>query len=508
MKVGKSGDVSGKKNSGADSNSITSGGNIRSSNSNARSSDLKSGGSDIKTASFLDKHSGGKGKDFDKGGDKQTASTGGSSKFKGSDSDNKSGLKSSKHESSSSLTAKDTKDRGGDSFLNKHGSNKSQDGKNADLARNRNNDNEWNSNHGNHGGNHGNHNGHHNGHHNNNNNFALFIGFGTPFWGYGFYNPYWGGGYGPFYGGGLGWGGWGYGGAGWGGWGGGGIGLGWGGYYPYGGLSFGYRSRNFGFIYGTGGGYGYPWPYYDYDPCCVYYQGGATYIVDSPTYAYAPGAAASIATDGVVSDATAAAIPSSRQPAAISPTPVGTTNPDPTASDSARDFAREGEIAFKKGDYKQAMRDWRHALVDEPQNGTLIMMMAQAQFQTGDFNQAAGAVQAGMMMLPKDKWGVVVGNFKELYSDTQDYVDQVKVLEKAIKDDPKNPALRFLVGFHYLYLGYPAEAIRELKAGEEQAKTDQAMKELMKVAEELTAKKSGDSSTPPPAEAPKKPDGQ
>jgi hypothetical protein len=68
--------------------------------------------------------------------------------------------------------------------------------------------------------------------------------------------------------------------------------------------------------------------------------------------------------------------------------------------------------------------------------------------------------------------------------------------------------LRFLVGFHYLYLGYPAEAVRELKVGEEHAKTDQAMKELMKVADEMLQKKSGDSSSAPPAEAPKKPDGQ
>ena len=473
MKIGKSGDGSGKKDSGANSNSITSGGNVRSANSNNRGSDLKAGGSDVKTASFLDKHSGGNGKDSDKGGDKKIASTSGSSKFKDSDSDNKSGLKSNKQASSSSLTSKDRKDQGGDSLLNKHGSNKSQDNKIADLSRDRNdggarhsdwNHDDW-------------HHGHHHGH---NNHFALFIGFGSPFWGYGFYDPFWGG---------WGWGGW-----------------GWPGYYPYGGLAFGYHSRHFGFLYGTGWGYGYSWPYYDYDPCCVYSPGGATYIVESPTYAAAPRVAAPIATDGVASDATA--IPGRTAPLGLDPTPVISAKPDPAAADSARDFSRDGELSFKKGDYKQAVREWRHALLEDPQNGTLIMMMAQAQFQTGDFNQSAGAVQAGMMMLPKDKWGIVVGNFKELYSDTQDYVDQVKVLEKAIKDDPKNPALRFLVGYHYMYLGYPAEALREFKVGDEHAKTDQALKELIKMAEELTTKKSGDPATPPPAEAPKKPDGK
>jgi predicted Zn-dependent protease len=182
---------------------------------------------------------------------------------------------------------------------------------------------------------------------------------------------------------------------------------------------------------------------------------------------------------------------------------------DSVGESSAKDFARQGEIAFRDSDYKRAAREWRHALVDDPQNGLLVLMMAQALFQSGEYNEAAGAVQAGLQLMPRDKWDVVVGNYKELYGNTQDYVDQLKLLENTVKEKPKDPALRLLVGYHYLFLGYPAEAMRELKVGEELAKTDRAMKELIKFADSELNKKQGDQPLPPaplPAEPPAKPD--
>ena len=93
------------------------------------------------------------------------------------------------------------------------------------------------------------------------------------------------------------------------------------------------------------------------------------------------------------------------------------------------------------------------------------MLLGQALFATGKFDEAAGATQAAMHSLPKDKWGVVVGNYKELYGNTQDYTDQLRALEKAVKDKPDNPALRFLLGFHYAYLGYPQQAVDQLGEG-------------------------------------------
>src|SRR5579863_10051715 len=123
--------------------------------------------------------------------------------------------------------------------------------------------------------------------------------------------------------------------------------------------------------------------------------------------------------------------------------------------DSAKEFADRGEADFKARDYKAAVYAWKHAVADDPNNGVLLMMLAQGFFATGQFDEAAGSAQRAMRLLPKEKWGVVVKNYKELYTNVQDFTDQLRALEKAVKEKPKNPALRFLAVFEYAYLGYP-----------------------------------------------------
>jgi len=67
-----------------------------------------------------------------------------------------------------------------------------------------------------------------------------------------------------------------------------------------------------------------------------------------------------------------------------------------------------------------------------------------------------------MYLVPRDQWGVVVTHHRELYGDDADYTRQLRVLESSIAERPKDPALRFLAGFHYSYLGFPQPAILEL----------------------------------------------
>jgi Tetratricopeptide repeat len=471
----------------------------------------RSSGPDRQAASFLDKHGKGDGRDGGKLSQDISGRSGrdgrADKESMGPKSDtlsNRSGRGSGNDGRDVTRMARDRRD--GDSFLKKHGSDGNSDrrsngGRDGDnFARNSNHDG-WDhdghdGHHDGHDGHHDGHDGHHDGHdghhddhhghhHDHHSSFFVGIGFGSPFW--------WGG---------WGWGGWGWGGWGWGGWG-----------YP--GLSFGYASGNFGFMYNAGFGYGWPNDYgygwgggygyggYLYNPACCVYESTSTSVLEAPAYAALPGSSASIASNGTAIDVPAPRI----TPRSPEPTYAPSTL-DPAAEPGAQDFARQGEFAFKDGDYKKASRAWRHALLDDPQNGTLIMMMAQAMFQSGEYNEAAGAVQAGLQMMPRDKWDVVVGNYKELYGNTQDYVDQLKALERTIKDKPKEPGLRLLVGYHYLFLGYPSEALRELRVGEELAKTDQAMKELIKFAESELNKKQGDMPPvlPVPAEPPQKPD--
>jgi Flp pilus assembly protein TadD len=215
-----------------------------------------------------------------------------------------------------------------------------------------------------------------------------------------------------------------------------GYGYGYG--YPYFGYSrFGYPWWYFGYPYfGYGGYYGYP--SYGYSS----YPSGYVYTADGYTY---PSTAAQV---------------------------------DQAAAATDQDFAAEGEAAFRRGDYATAIRAWRHALVDQPENATLVLMLAQALFATGQYNEAAGAVQAGLSQIPEDQWGVVVSNYAELYGNIGDYTTQLRQLEAAAKRDPKDPALQFLLGYHYGFLGYPRQAEAVLKRATELAPQDPLAKRL------------------------------
>jgi tetratricopeptide (TPR) repeat protein len=163
--------------------------------------------------------------------------------------------------------------------------------------------------------------------------------------------------------------------------------------------------------------------------------------------------------------------------------------------ENARVFADKGEADFKARDYKGAVYSWKHAVIDDASNGVLTMMLAQGFFATGQYNEAAGATQQAMQLLPKDQWGVVVKNYKELYTNIQDYTDQLRALEKAVKAKPEDPALRFLAGFHYAYLGYPKEAIDQLDKGLKVAPRDELAKKLR---DEMQAKLAKPAEPPKP----------
>jgi Flp pilus assembly protein TadD len=125
-------------------------------------------------------------------------------------------------------------------------------------------------------------------------------------------------------------------------------------------------------------------------------------------------------------------------------------------------FLPQAEDALKAGDYQLAARAWRHAVVDDPRNGTTIMMLAQVLFAAGDYDEAAAAVYQAMTLLPEHEWGNVASKFRGLYANIQDYTDQVTALAKAVEKYPNDPALRLELGFQYAYSGHPDLAVPQL----------------------------------------------
>jgi tetratricopeptide (TPR) repeat protein len=141
----------------------------------------------------------------------------------------------------------------------------------------------------------------------------------------------------------------------------------------------------------------------------------------------------------------------------------------------ANDFSTAAETDFRAGRYAKAANNWQHALVDDPENGGLLLLLSQALFAIGEYDPAAGNLQLAMRLLPEDQWGTVVEHYRELYPNVGNYTSQLRSLESARTASPSDPALRFLLGYHYGYLGYPSQAVKELDAGIELQPQDVGM---------------------------------
>jgi tetratricopeptide (TPR) repeat protein len=143
-------------------------------------------------------------------------------------------------------------------------------------------------------------------------------------------------------------------------------------------------------------------------------------------------------------------------------------------------FEGQAEADFKAAKYEAAIRNWRHALVDKPDNGGVIILLAQAMFATGRYDEELALTEQAMKLLPQEKWGEVVTHYTELYRGNQDYTDQLRALEKARKAHD-SPELRFLLAYHYGYLGYAKEAVRELDKALASAPDHPRMKQLREI---------------------------
>src|SRR5262249_5603017 len=235
--------------------------------------------------------------------------------------------------------------------------------------------------------------------------------------------------------------------------------------------------------YGDYSGYGYGAdPYYGYggyasaDPYANWGY-GTGYDVNGVGLGSYGAAGTVIVPDGYVD-----AVPPITTP--IVPTTVPSTDPlagPAVANDTAAaptGFVEKGEAAFKRGDYANAIREWQHALIDNQQDPLVTMLLGQALFASGKYDEAAGATQTAMRLLPKEEWGTVVNKHQELYGNGQDYANQLRALENSVADKPNDPGRRFLLGFQYSYLGYPQQGIDQLNQVLKLAPEDELSKVL------------------------------
>lgn len=119
-----------------------------------------------------------------------------------------------------------------------------------------------------------------------------------------------------------------------------------------------------------------------------------------------------------------------------------------------REYAHQ---AFAAGDYVAAARWSTHAMVDAPGDAELGLFAAHCQFAIGEYSAAADLLATSLETLPPQFWGGVPANFRAFYGQN-DYVPQLAALEQEVGRPSARPSSAALLGYHYLFLGYRAQA--------------------------------------------------
>ncbi len=203
---------------------------------------------------------------------------------------------------------------------------------------------------------------------------------------------------------------------------------------------------------------GYPGNYYSYRST---YYAPPTYAVPESTYYDDRIAQVPVYPPGGWSEPT----PSTAQTYPGYPTQPAEAWRDPSAlrdeQDPSRDmdqaFVRlqqmmlEGTQLFASGEYEEATALFQQVAREDPNNADAFLAYASARFATGDYAQAARAVQEGITLFPD----IVDSAFdlRDRYGDPCDFDRQLALLEAWVRRQPDDVDALVVLGFVHHFTG-------------------------------------------------------
>jgi tetratricopeptide (TPR) repeat protein len=157
--------------------------------------------------------------------------------------------------------------------------------------------------------------------------------------------------------------------------------------------------------------------------------------------------------------------------------PESGTEPPPVPETASRAFDA-ALAAFKEGKYRAALDKSEQALKDFPNDPAAHQFRALCLFALGEYQRASAAVHAVLASGPGWDWTTVSG----LYPDTDTYVNQLLALEKATAAKPDDPALWFLLAYHYTTAGHEEPARDALARARKLLPADPVVAQLARAA--------------------------
>ena len=150
----------------------------------------------------------------------------------------------------------------------------------------------------------------------------------------------------------------------------------------------------------------------------------------------------------------------------------------PIESDDDGSYRSQAVAAFRGANIQAALRATNHALVDAPQDGELLLFLAQCLFAVGDYEGSAAAVHQAAASLEPNRWSYIVENFRLYYRGTA-YDEQMERLSQFIKANPDAGYARCVRGYQFGFLGQAEFAVRDLNKAYELESRDELASKLI-----------------------------
>ena len=151
--------------------------------------------------------------------------------------------------------------------------------------------------------------------------------------------------------------------------------------------------------------------------------------------------------------------------------------PAPLAKNLSQ-FVVRGQDDFRRENFASAVAYWRQAMRDDPGNGTLALLLAQALFATGRFSDAGARYDRACLCSHRSS-GASSSATVTSFIRRSAYTPNTCALEKAATENADSSALRLLLGYHYGYLGFTRHAAAQLQRAERLAPNDELTKKLL-----------------------------
>lgn len=136
--------------------------------------------------------------------------------------------------------------------------------------------------------------------------------------------------------------------------------------------------------------------------------------------------------------------------------------PKPEA-DPAAEAVRLARAAFAAEQYGRAAELLDAAIALRPDDAPPYFLKAQAKFAAGQYADAVASIREGMKRAPD--WPATDFKPAELYGATPErFAGHVGELRRAVRDNPTEPALEFLLGYQLWFSGDRTEAVKLFRA--------------------------------------------